>query len=110
MRKLEITHLNLSGIDPLEYKVLVLPEKVEEKTKGGILLPDEVKERDQHAAMCGKLVAMSPLAFSYEENAPKPDVGDTLIFARYAGVIIKGADGLDYRIMNDKDVVGVRRG
>lgn len=109
MRKIDVAHLNTSGIEPLEYKVLVLPEKVEEKTKGGILLPDEIKERDQHAAMQGRVIAISPTAFNFDEKAPRPAVGEAVIFARYSGVTIKGSDGQDYRLMNDKDIAGVRR-
>jgi chaperonin GroES len=103
---------NPSGIKPTEYKVLVQPIKVDEKTKGGIILPDETKERDQFAQMQGRLVAVSPLAFTYagEEDwgdAEKPKPGDKVMFARYAGAAVKGMDGADYRIINDKDVSAV---
>lgn len=100
------------GIECIEYKVLVEPIKVEEKTKGGIVLPDVVLEKDQHAAMEGVIRGLSPFAFSYEEwpqNARKPRVGDRVVFARYSGITQKGNDGVEYRIMNDKDIVAVRR-
>lgn len=101
------------GIECLEYKVLVKPaeEKGYVELKGGFKLhkPDETKERDEHATMEGEVVAISPLAFSYEEGAPKPNVGETVVFQRYAGLVIVGADGIKYRLMNDKDVVAVRR-
>ena len=103
------------GITPLEYKVLVRP--VEEtgtiELKGGFKLykPDEVKERDQHASMEGTVAAISPFAFSYEEwpkGAEKPVAGARVVFARYSGITIKGDDGVDYRLMNDKDIVALR--
>lgn len=100
------------GLECLEFKVLVEPKKAEERTKGGIVLPEIVVEKDQHASMEGTLAAVSPLAFSYEEwpkGTRLPQVGDTVIFARYSGITVKGADGKDYRLMNDKDVVAVRR-
>lgn len=103
---------NPSGIQPMEYKVLVRP--VEEKgyveLAGGfkIYKPDETKERDQHAAIEGEIVAMSPVAFSFENGAPKPEIGQTALFARYSGMTVKGHDGVEYRLMNDKDIVGVR--
>lgn len=109
------TRINLSGIIPLEYKVLIRP--VEETgfipLKGGHKLykPDETRERDQHAAMEGEIVDMAVFAFTYEEwpaGAQKPRAGQTAIFARYSGVTVKGADGVEYRLMNDKDVVAVR--
>lgn len=99
---------NESGLKPMEYKVLVLPDVVEEKTKGGIYLPEQSQEREKNASMEGTLVEASPIAFKFEDNAPVPPVGSRVIFAKYSGVTIKGADGRDYRIMNDKDVVGAR--
>jgi co-chaperonin GroES (HSP10) len=106
---------NKSGIRPVEYKVLIRPdeEKGFVELKGGHKLwkPDETKERDQHAAMEGVLVEASPLAFSYDEwpeDSPRPQAGDRVIFARYAGINTRGADGRDYRLMNDKDIVAVR--
>lgn len=103
---------NPSGVYPTEYKVLVRPKAAEEKSKGGILLPDETKERNQFAQMEGELVAVSPLAFTYANaaewmGAPKPKPGDRVLFAKYAGAVIKGRDGVDYRIVNDKDLTAV---
>ena len=103
---------NPSGIEPIEFKVVVRPAQAVAKTKGGIMLPEVVVERDQHAAMEGTIAAISPLAFTYEEwpaSARKPEIGDTVIFARYSGITMKGNDGQDYRIVNDKDIVAVRR-
>lgn len=103
------------GITPTEYKVLVRPATDDGtiKLKSGLTLykPDETRERDQHASMEGELVAVSPLAFGYEtwpEGAHKPSPGDAVIFAKYSGIIVKGNDGVEYRLMNDKDVVAVR--
>lgn len=106
----EIADVAGHGIECVEYKVLVRPVKAEEKTKGGILLPEQVVEKDQHAAMEGVICGLSPFAFTYEEwpmGARKPRVGDRVVFARYSGINQKGADGVDYRIMNDKDVVAI---
>lgn len=108
--KINYTLPNPSGITPVEYKVVVLPKKVEEKTKGGIIRPDIVLEKDEHAAVEGKIVALSPLAFTYEEwpaDARKPAVGDSVLFARYSGIRHKGKDGETYVIMNDKDIVAI---
>lgn len=97
------------GITCLEYKVLVRPLDAVTKTPGGIVLPEIVVERDQNASMEGEVTGISPLAFSYESNAPKPAVGDVVVFQRFAGIRVKGNDGVEYRLMNDKDVVAVRR-
>lgn len=102
---------NTSGIAPTEYKVLIEPVAVEEKTKGGIFLPDEHKDRAQFAQMEGTLVALAPLAFTYDKwegiEDQKPKVGDRVLFAKFAGFSYKGKDGKDYRVVNDKDVSAV---
>lgn len=108
--------VDTSGLEPVEYKVLVRPVEVTKEITfaSGVKLyrPDDVQEREQHAAMEGEVVSISPFAFSYEEwpaGARKPQAGDTVVFARYSGLIVKGADGIDYRLMNDKDIMAVRR-
>lgn len=105
---------NTSGILPTEFKVVVLPDAVEEKSKGGIIIPDQKKDQDQFAQQDGVLVAVSPLAFSYasesEWGGHKPKPGDRVSFARYAGALKKGKDGKDYRIVNDKDLYAVLEG
>jgi chaperonin GroES len=103
---------NNSGIMPTEYRVLIKPKSIDEKTKGGIILPDETKERNQFAQMEGELVAVSPLAFTYANEhewagASKPKPGDRVLFAKYAGAVVKGNDGADYRLINDKDISAV---
>lgn len=104
--------MNSSGIKPTEYKVLVKPIKVDDKTKGGIILPDEHKDREQFAQMQGTLIAISPLAFTYADDdawgdAEKPKPGDKVMFAKFAGAAVKGMDGADYRIINDRDLTAV---
>jgi len=100
---------NPSGIMPTEYKILVAPKLTADKTAGGIILPDDTKHRDQHAQMEGTIVAVSPLAFSYDnwKDASPPKVGDRILFAKYSGAVVKGRDGVDYRIINDKDCAAV---
>ena len=56
---------NPSGIQPTEFKVLIKPKLVEEKTAGGIIIPEQAKEREQFAQMEGEIVASSPMAYSY---------------------------------------------
>jgi chaperonin GroES len=103
---------NESQIKPTEYKVLIAPIVVDEKTKGGIILPDEHKDREQFAQMQGTLIAVSPLAFTYADDeawgdAEKPKPGDKVMFAKFAGAAVKGMDGKDYRLVNDKDIAAV---
>jgi chaperonin GroES len=102
---------NPSGIEPTEYRVLVKPDPVQEKTKGGIILTEETREKEQYASQEGTLIAVSPIAFTYHDpwpdDARKPQPGDRVIFARYAGTKRTGKDGQDYRLINDRDVTAV---
>lgn len=106
---MKLKPLNLSGINPTEYKVLVLPSKVDERSKGGIILPDDSKANKEHAQTEGQLIACSPLAFTYDnwKTASAPKSGDRVLYAKYAGAIVRGKDGEDYRLINDKDVTAV---
>ena len=87
--------------------MLVRPKEVEEITPGGIIRPDQTRDREQGGEQEGELIELSPGAFTFEkfpdECLPKP--GDTLLFAKYAGVKVDGVDGVEYRIINDKDII-----
>lgn len=103
---------NPSGISPTEYNVLVRPQKVEDKSKGGVILADATLDRKQAFATKGVLVAVSPLAFTYErwpEGETPPQVGDTVIYTKAAGVSVEGVDGEEYKLLKDKDVGAVIR-
>lgn len=100
--------LNKSGINPLEYFVVISPDNVENKTKGGIIIPDDTLDRHKQAQMTGIIVASGPLAFRYEvENDFTPDVGDRVAFGRYSGHTLKGKDGIEYRILKDGDLTAI---
>ena len=105
--------MNKSGIYPVEFKVLVKPRIVEEKSKGGIIFPDQVKEKEKFAQQEGVVIAISPDAFEFERNCEwkrKPDEGDTVLFDRYAGCTVKGKDGEEYRLINDKEIGAIVNG
>lgn len=99
---------NLSGLRPIEFNVLVKQKKVEEKI-GSIILAEQTREREQAAAIEGEIVAISPLAFTYEEwgTEDKPKIGQWCIFAKYAGMKVKGRDGEEYLLVKDKDLAAV---
>lgn len=104
----ELSELN-PGIKPTEYNVLIAPEDTEEKV-GSIILPASTKEANDIATMRGRLVAVSPHAFSYASEWPEgsmPQVGDAILYAKYAGTLVNGADGKEYRLCKDKDVAGI---
>lgn len=98
------------GFEAFEYNVVVLADQVEEKTKGGIILVDNTRESTDAASVRGLLVNVSPAAFGYEEWADGtrlPQPGDHVIFAKYAGTLIKGDDGREYRLCKDRDIAAV---
>lgn len=97
---------NESGINPVGWRILIRPQEVKEVSKGGIILTTEIsKEREQMGNTTGIVVAMGDECFADE---PKPwcSVGDKVIFAKYAGLLYKGKDGVHYRMINDKDITG----
>lgn len=103
--------MNETGINPTEYKCLIEPKSSEEVTKGGIILPDTTKDTEKYAQTEGTLIAKSPLAFSYATadewkaaGATPPQPGDRVLYARYAGVRVKGSDGKEYLLVSDKDI------
>ena len=97
------------GLRPMGYSILVAVDAVEEKTAGGILLPTKHTERETSAAEKGLIVDISDMAFQGGDwdGAYRPDKGDTVVFQRYAGSEYEGADGKQYRIIEDKDLRGV---
>ena len=52
-------------------------------------------------------MSASPLAFKFDEEMVAPEVGDTVVFIRYSGVLTEGEDGKKYRVLKDKDVMAV---
>lgn len=100
---------NESGLRPMEFNVVVEMDPVEEKTAGGIILPISKTDRDELATEEGRLVALSPHAFTYAdwpESETPPSAGDRVLIARYAGAIHKRG-GKTFRILKDKDIVAV---
>jgi chaperonin GroES len=96
--------MNESGFIPTGDKVLVLVAKVENKTSGGIVLPDVAKDKEMNARRIGNLLAVAPDA----EGAPELqgiELGDVVLFARYSGDDFP-VDGIVYRIMRVTDILG----
>lgn len=100
---------NTSGIQPIEFKVLVLPDPVEKKTAGGLYIPDDTHEREGWAQIKGTLVAYGGSAFNdhatAERQALKP--GTRIYYNKYQGIRVTGADGEEYVLMTDKDIAAV---
>lgn len=100
--------MNVSGITPTEFKCLIDPKPIEQKI-GSIIIPETTRDAEKYAAIEGRIVAISHLAFSYatadEWAGKKPAPGQAVLHAKYAGVRVKGKDGREYLLVNDKDVI-----
>jgi chaperonin GroES len=91
-------------IRPLAEKVLVQRLEAENKTAGGIVLPDTAKEKPQK----GKIVSVGEGKLLEDGTRKKMQVkkGDTVLFTSYAGTEIK-IDGKEYLIMDESDIMAV---
>ena len=89
---------------PLGDRVLVKRVEEEEKTKGGIIIPDSAKEKPQE----GEVVAVGPGARDESGKIHPLDVqaGDRILFGKWSGTEVK-LDGEDLLIMKESDIMGV---
>jgi chaperonin GroES len=91
---------------PTGWRLLVLPFKMPEKTKGGLYLGQDTLERQQVGSTCGLVLEMGPHCYD-KEKFPEGawcKKGDWVIFARYAGSRIQ-IDGGEVRLLNDDEVL-----
>ena len=92
---------------PTGWRMIVLPFKMKEKTKGGLVLAETTIERQQVASQVGLVLAMGPQCYKDKERYPEGPwckVNDWVMFARYAGSRIK-IDGGEMRLLNDDEVL-----
>jgi chaperonin GroES len=94
-------------IRPLQDRVIVKRIAEEEKTKGGIIIPDTAKEKPQQ----GKIIAVGKGKVNDDGKLTPLDVkvGDKVLFAKYSGSEIK-LDGEEHLIMREEDILGVLEG
>lgn len=97
---------NKSGLTPVGISILVLPDPVEQITESGIVVStDSTHAKEEMKQTDGEVIAIGEHAY-YDEK-PRCKVGDRVIMASYSGIIRKGNDGLNYRIIKDNDVVAI---
>ena len=92
---------------PTGWRMLILPFKMPEKTKGGLYFGQETLERQQVGSTCGLVLAQGPDCYKDKERYPDGPwckKGDWVIFARYAGSRIQ-IDGGEVRLLNDDEVL-----
>ncbi|MBE3572601.1 MAG: co-chaperone GroES [Moorella humiferrea] len=92
-------------LKPLADRVVLKVLTGEEKTQGGIVLPDTAKEKPQE----GEVIAVGPgkLLENGTRVAPEVKVGDIVVFAKYSGTEVK-YEGQEYLIIRDSDILAIK--
>jgi chaperonin GroES len=92
------------NVKPLADRIIIRPLDAEQKTAGGIIIPDNAKEKPQR----GEVVAVGPgrIADNGQKVAPSLKKGDTVLYGKYSGTEVK-IDGADYLIMKESDVFAI---
>lgn len=91
-------------IKPLADRVVIKPSPAEEKTKGGIILPDTAKEKP----VMGEVVAVGPGKVTDDGTKilPKVKVGDKVLYGKYSGTEVT-VDGEEYLFMREADIFAI---
>jgi len=91
-------------VKPLADRVLVKPVETEEKTSGGIYVPDSAKEKPQK----GEVVAVGPGKRNKDGDRIPMDVkeGDRVIYGKYSGSDFS-FEGTEYKVMNESDILAI---
>jgi chaperonin GroES len=87
------------SVTPLHDRVIVKPAAAEEKTAGGIIIPDTAKEKPQR----GTVIAAGP---GKKDEPVTVKSGDTVLYGKYAGTEIS-IEGTDYLIMRESDILAI---
>jgi chaperonin GroES len=94
------------NIKPLGDRIVIRREEAQEKTSGGILLPDSAKNKPQR----GKVLAVGPGKVRSKDGSVSPlqvKVGDTVLFTNWAGDEFKRSHGENVLLMREEDVLAV---
>ena len=95
--------------EPKGYKLLIAIPKLEEKTQGGVIIPDKLKGLEQTASIVGLVIALGDAAYKDAEKFPDGPYckeGDFVIFRSYSGTRFK-LRGEEFRLINDDTVEAV---
>ena len=105
--KKEVTKEKDKLPQPTGWRMLVLPFRMNEKSKGGVLFANETVDKQQVASQCGNVLAMGSECYKDKERYPTGPwckVGDWVVFARYAGSRIE-IDGGEVRLLNEDEIL-----
>ena len=93
-----------------------MKDNIEEKTSGGIVVPEGIREQEMWNISTGVLVSHGDLAFTQGRKpsgefyrwSRRPNVGDRVMVKEFSGMYFKGDDGNEYHVFTDKDIIGVQ--
>jgi chaperonin GroES len=85
---------------PIADRVIVKPAPADEKTKGGIIIPDTAKEKPQR----GEVIAVGPGKSGKDAHSMTVQVGDIVLYGKYSGQEIT-FEGTDYLIMREEEIL-----
>ena len=93
---------------PCGYQILIEVPNVNEKTAGGVYMPDSITDREKTASIVGKVISLGPDAYNDQKKFPSGpwcQAGDFVLFRSYSGTRFR-IDGVEYRLINDDSVNG----
>lgn len=103
-------YMNKSGIHPKGHRLLIKPLEIQEKTASGIIVTTASnKEREDMSNTTGEVIEVG-LGCWLDTEGPWCTAGDRIVFAKYAGLLYLGKDGVKYRIINQDNVVATLDG
>ena len=97
---------------PMNWKVLIQPNEIKAETKGGILLPDKVKENEQILTAHGTVCAIGELAYRDRDTGQSwrmtrlPKIGDQVTYGKYAGQAIV-VQNVRFLLLNDDEITAI---
>lgn len=104
-------------VKPVGWRVVVRPYRPEEKSAGGLVMPEEVLDNTEILTYVGQIVAMGNLAFTAKTRSgidmaqvePRPKVGDWVMYGTYGGQKLSLRNGNNYIVMNDDGIMAIAR-
>ena len=95
--------------DPVGFRLLIAIPKKDQKTSGGVLLPEDMRKREESASMVGMVLKVGPDAYrdvARFPSGPWCKVGDFIVMRSYSGTRLD-VHGQEFRIINDDSVEGI---